>query len=132
MPYIKCKAIHTRMKERIAYILNPEKTEDMFWCNSYNCMTNAEDAYLNMKFIYENFTHHKFNEPVPENGKARVKLLHYVQSFSPDDNVDPALAHRIGLSLLRKAFGDNVQAVVATHVDKAHIHNHIIRAPVRA
>jgi len=114
------------MKERIAYILNPEKTEDMFWCNSYNCMTNAEDAYLNMKFIYENFTHHKFNEPVPENGKARVKLLHYVQSFSPDDNVDPALAHRIGLSLMRKAFGDNVQAVVATHVDKAHIHTHII------
>ena len=114
------------MKERIAYILNPEKTEDMFWCNSYNCMTNAEDAYLNMKFIYENFTHRKFNEPVPENGKARVKLLHYVQSFSPDDNVDPALAHRIGLSLMRKAFGDNVQAVVATHVDKAHIHNHII------
>ena len=126
MPYIKCKAIHTRMKERIAYILNPEKTEGMFWCNSYNCMTNAEDAYLNMKFIYENFTHHKFNEPVPENGKAHVKLLHYVQSFSPDDNVDPALAHRIGLSLMRKAFGDNVQAVVATHVDKAHIHNHII------
>ena len=126
MPYIKCKAIHTRMKERIAYILNPEKTDDMFWCNSYNCMTNAEDAYLNMKFIYENFTHRKFNEPVPENGKARVKLLHYVQSFSPDDNVDPALAHRIGLSLMRKAFGDNVQAVVATHVDKAHIHNHLI------
>ncbi len=114
------------MKERIAYILNPEKTEDMFWCNSYNCMTNAEDAYLNRKFIYENFTHRKFNQPVPENGKARVKLLHYVQSFSPDDNVDPALAHRIGLSLMRKAFGDNVQAVVATHVDKAHIHNHLI------
>ncbi len=114
------------MKERIEYILNPEKTEDMFWCNSYNCMTNAEDAYLNMKFIYENFTHRKFNEPVPENGKAHVKLLHYVQSFSPDDNVDPALAHRIGLSLMRKAFGDNVQAVVATHVDKAHIHTHII------
>ena len=40
------------MKQRIQYILNPEKTEGMFFCNSLNCFTNAEDAYLNMKYIY--------------------------------------------------------------------------------
>jgi len=114
------------MKQRLEYILNPEKTDGLFYCNSHNCFTNAEDAYLNMKFIYENFTHHKFEEPQPEKGKRRVKLLHYVQSFSPDDNVTPALAHRMGLAFIRKAFGDNVQVVIATHVDKAHLHNHII------
>ena len=126
MPYIKCKAIHAGMKQRIAYILNPEKTEGMFFCNSFNCFTNPDDAYFNLKWIYERYSGHLFEEPLPEKGKARVKLLHYVQSFSPDDNVDPALAHRIGLSLMRKSFGDNVQAIVATHTDKAHIHNHII------
>ena len=114
------------MKQRLEYILNPEKTDGLFYCNSHNCFTNAEDAYLNMKFIYENFTHHKFEEPQPEKGKRRVKLLHYVQSFSPDDNVTPELAHRMGLAFIRKAFGDNVQVVIATHVDKAHLHNHII------
>ena len=114
------------MKQRLQYILNPEKTDGLFYCNSHNCFTNAEDAYLNMKFIYENFTHHKFEEPQPEKGKRRVKLLHYVQSFSPDDNVTPELAHRMGLAFIRKAFGDNVQVVIATHIDKAHIHNHII------
>ncbi|MBR5089804.1 MAG: relaxase/mobilization nuclease domain-containing protein [Ruminiclostridium sp.] len=126
MPYVKCKAIHTGMKQRLQYILDPDKTEGLFYCDSHNCLTNAEDAYLNMKFIYENFTHHKFEEPIPEKGKARVKLLHYVQSFSPDDNVTPELAHRMGKAWIRKSFGDNVQAVIATHVDKAHIHNHVI------
>ena len=126
MPYVKCKAIHTGMKQRIQYILNPEKTEGMFFCNSLNCFTNAEDAYLNMKYIYENYTHHKYEEPLPKQGKARVKMLHYVQSFSPDDNVTPELAHRMALSLVRKAFGDNCQVVVATHTDKAHIHSHIL------
>ena len=126
MPYVKCKAIRTGMKQRLQYILDPDKTEGLFYCNSHNCLTNAEDAYLNMKFIYENFTHHKFEEPIPEKGKARVKLLHYVQSFSPDDNVPPEYAHRIGISWIQRSFGDNVQAVIATHVDKAHIHNHVI------
>ena len=126
MPYVKCKAIHTGMKQRIQYILNPEKTEGMFVCDSHNCFTNAEDAYLNMKYIYENYTHHKFEEPLPKQGKARVKMLHYVQSFSPDDNVTPELAHRMGKAWIRKAFGDNVQAVIATHTDKAHIHNHVL------
>ena len=126
MPYVKCKAIHTGMKKRLEYILNPEKTEGMFFCNSHNCFPNAEDAYMNMKYIYENFTHHRFEEPLPKQGKAHVKLLHYVQSFSPDDNVTPELAHRMGRAWARKSFGDNVQMVIATHTDKAHIHNHVI------
>ena len=126
MPYVKCKAIHTGMKERLAYILNPEKTEGMFFCNSMNCFINADDAYQNMKWTYERFSGHMFEEPLPEQGKARIKLLHYVQSFSPDDNVTPELAHRMGRSWVRKSFGDNVQMVIATHTDKAHIHNHVI------
>jgi hypothetical protein len=48
------------------------------------------------------------------------------QSFSPDDNVTPELAHKIAKAFLRKAFGDDVQAVIATHVDKDHLHSHII------
>ena len=126
MPIVKSIAIHDNVKATLKYILNPEKTEGLFLCNSLNCFTNAEDAYLNMKYIYENYTHHKFNEPLPAVGKRRVKAIHYIQSFKPDSNLTPELVHRMGCAFIRKAFGDNVQAVIATHVDKAHYHNHVL------
>ncbi|MBO6230537.1 MAG: relaxase/mobilization nuclease domain-containing protein [Ruminiclostridium sp.] len=126
MPIVKSIAIHDNVRATLRYILNPEKTEGLFLCNSLNCFTNAEDAYLNMKYIYENYTHHKFNESLPAVGKRRVKAIHYIQSFKPDPNLTPELVHRMGCAFIRKAFGDNVQAVIATHIDKAHYHNHIL------
>lgn len=50
---------------------------------------------------------------------------HYYQSFQKDDNVSPELAHQIGVELATKMFPD-YQVVVSTHIDKEHIHNHII------
>ena len=91
MPIVKSIAIHDNVRATLRYILNPEKTEGLFLCNSLNCFTNAEDAYLNMKYIYENYTHHKFNEPLPAVGKRRVKAIHYIQSFKPDPNLTPEL-----------------------------------------
>ena len=126
MPILKSIAIHDNVKATLRYILNPEKTEGQFFCNSHNCFTDAEDAYLNMKYIYEQCTHHRFNEPLNKIGKNRVKAIHYIQSFKPDPNLTPEKVHRMGLAFIRKAFGDNVQAVIATHVDKEHLHNHIL------
>ncbi len=126
MPIVKSIAIHDNVKATLRYILNPDKTEGQYLCNSHNCFSNAEDAYLNMKYIYENYTHHKFNEPLPAVGKRRVKAIHYIQSFKPDPNLTPELVHRMGCAFIRKAFGDNVQAVIATHVDKGHLHNHVL------
>ncbi len=126
MPILKSIAIHDNVKATLRYILNPEKTEGQFFCNSHNCFTDAEDAYLNMKYIYEQCTHHRFNEPLNKIGKNWVKAIHYIQSFKPDPNLTPEQVHRMGLAFIRKAFGDNVQAVIATHVDKEHLHNHIL------
>ena len=126
MPILKSIAIHDNVKATLRYILNPEKTEGQFFCNSHNCFTDAEDAYLNIKYVYEQCTHHRFNEPLNKNGKNRVKAIHYIQSFKPDPNLTPEQVHRMGLAFIRKAFGDNVQAVIATHVDKEHLHNHIL------
>ena len=91
-----------------------------------NCIPDPKCAYLAMKMVYEQFSGHKFDEPPPKNGKGRVKAIHYIQSFDPKDNISPELAHRIGRTLARKAFGDNCQVVIATHLDKGHLHNHII------
>ena len=47
-------------------------------------------------------------------------------SFADSENVTPELAHKLAMTFVRKNFGDEVQVVIATHVDKSHVHNHII------
>ena len=91
-----------------------------------NCIPDSKCAYLAMKMVYEQFSGYKFDEPPPNTGKGRVKAIHYIQSFDPKDNISPELAHKIARTFARKAFGDNCQVVIATHVDKQHVHNHII------
>lgn len=126
MPYVKSVSIHSTVKRSIAYILNPDKTEDLLYTTSLNCMCNAEDAYLAMKTVYEHFSGEKFNAPLPLNGKGNVKAIHYIQSFDPKDNITPEQAHRIAKAFARKTFGDDCQIVIATHLDKGHIHSHFI------
>ncbi len=126
MPYVKSISIHQTANRSIAYILNPDKTEYLMYATSLNCLTNAADAYLEMRTVYEHFSGYKFNEPIPLKGKDRVKAIHYIQSFDPADNVSPELAHKIAKVFARKTFGDNCQIVIATHCDKSHIHNHFI------
>ena len=126
MPYIKSISIHQTVNRSIAYILDPDKTEDLMYATSLNCLTNAADAYLAMRTVYEHFSGYKFNEPIPIKGKGRVKAIHYIQSFDPADNVSPELAHKIAKAFARKTFGDDCQIVIATHCDKSHVHNHYI------
>ena len=88
-------------------------------------MPDARNAYLDMKQIYEYYSGRKFNEPMPKSGYAKVKLIHYIQSFDPKNNVSIETAQQIGLDLVREMFGEDVQAVIATHDDTGKIHNHI-------
>lgn len=126
MPYVKSISIHSTVNRSLAYILNKGKTDDLLYTASLNCMTNAKDAYLAMKMVYENFSNEKYNSPLPAIGKGSVKAIHYIQSFDPQDKVTPEQAHRIAKAFARKTFGDDCQIVIATHVDKNHIHNHFI------
>lgn len=126
MPYLKSISIRTTVNRSLTYILDPNKTEDLLYTNVVNCIPNAKDAYLAMKWVYEHFSGEKYNAPLPEKGKGSVKAIHYIQSFDPKDNISPELAHKIARTFARKAFGDNCQVVIATHVDKQHIHSHII------
>jgi hypothetical protein len=89
-------------------------------------MTNAKDAYFAMKMVYENFSHKKYDTPLPSDSKESVKAIHYIQSFDPKDNITPEEAHRIAKAFARKTFGDDCQVVIATHIDKGHLHNHFI------
>lgn len=126
MPYVKSIPIRDTVRRSIEYILNPDKTDKLFYTASLNCMTEPKDAYLNMKMVYEQYSGKKYNEHLPIKGKGRVKAIHYIQSFDPNDNITPELAFRIGKAFALKTFGENCQVVIATHCDKSHIHNHLI------
>lgn len=52
-----------------------------------------------------------------------IVAFHGYQSFAPGE-VTPEIAHQIGIQLATELWGDRFQVVVATHVDKGHIHNH--------
>ena len=126
MPYVKSISVRSNVKKCLMYILDPNKTQGLLYTASLNCMTDPDDAYLNMKAVYEHYSGKSFNEPIPENGKGSVKALHYIQSFDPKDTLTPELAHRIAKAFARKTFGDDCQIVIATHLDKSHIHSHLL------
>lgn len=126
MPYVKSISVHATVDKSLRYILNPDKTESELYTVSINCTTDAHDAYLQMKAVYEHFARDKYNSPPPLEGKGTVKAIHYIISFADSENVSPELAHKLAMTFVRKNFGDEVQAVIATHVDKSHVHNHII------
>lgn len=126
IPYVKHVCVHTTVNKSLAYILNPDKTEKLMLTTSINCTTNAKDAYLQMKTVYDQFAKDSFDTPKPSKGNGTVKAIHYIMSFADSENVTPELAHKIAKAFVRKNFGDDVQAVIATHVDASHIHNHVI------
>ena len=126
MPYLKSICIHSNVRRCLRYILNPDKTEELLYTSSLNCLCSADEAYLAMKMIYEHYSCKSYDEPLLKSGKNKVKAIHYIQSFSPDDNVTPEAAHRMAKAFARKFFGDDVQVVIATHNDKQHIHSHLL------
>lgn len=126
MPYVKSISVRATVHKTLKYILNPDKTEGMLYTSSMNCMTSARDAYLEMKSVFESYSTERFDAPPPKKGKGSVKAIHYIQSFDPKDNISPELAHRIAKAFVRKTFGDECQAVIATHTDRHHLHTHII------
>ena len=79
MPFIKTKNIHVTPNRSLRYICDPKKTQSGLNIVSVNCMPDARNAYLDMKQVYEYYSNRKFNEPMPKSGKAKVKLIHYIQ-----------------------------------------------------
>ena len=109
---------HQYVSDSIAYVLSPEKRngdEKCFKATCLNCADNGSEGLS--KQFYE--TRRWANKD------SGVLAHHYVQSFSPNEKVTPELAHKIGVELAQKV-APGFQVIVSTHVDKDHIHNHII------
>ncbi len=59
------------------------------------------------------------------NSKATVLARYLIKSFAPGE-VNPIKAHEIGMELCKKILKEDYEFVLATHIDRGHIHNHII------
>ena len=118
------KIMHNRtrlqsMTERHDYDQKPEKTDGGELVTSYMCTpeTAAEEFEISKK-IYAQITGRS------QSKKRDIIMYRIIQSFKPGE-VTPEEANKIGYELAMRFTGGQHQFVVATHVDKAHIHNHI-------
>ena len=103
----------TTLDTGITYAANPEKTEQLFFTSAINC-DSCETAFAEMQATKRRF------------GKlGGVVGYHFIQSFAPGE-VTPEQAHRIGVEFAERLFGKRYEAVIGTHLDKAHLHNHVV------
>ena len=131
MPIVKHIAVHTTPKINIEYICNGDKTDELKYVSGINCPIDSGQAYDFFRRTFERFTGERFYiKSLDENSKKeKIRLHHYIQSFSPDENINPEQAHEIGKEWAKKVFGDDFQIIVSTHIDKNHIHNHFAVSP---
>ena len=112
MAYTKIHAVKATVHKAIAYICNPEKTDENILISSYGC--SPETAHFDFKFALSK-----------TNAKDENKAYHLIQSVLPGE-VSFDEAHRIGMELADKVLDGKYSYVVSTHIDKGHVHNHII------
>ena len=112
MAVTEIHAIRTTLNKALDYIMNPKKTDDRLLVDGFGC--SPETAALQFELTKKNF--------LKEKG---ILGFHIIQSFSPGE-VNYETAHKIGMELAEKIFDGRFQFVCATHIDRGHVHNHII------
>ena len=116
MAVTKIKAIRGTLSKAIAYILNPEKTDEKLLVSSYGCA--SETAAREFEWTRK-IAEQKGMNPV------RIIARHVIQSFEIGE-VTPELAHEIGKRFADEILGGKYEYVLTTHIDKDHVHNHLI------
>ena len=114
----KGKTARQCIGERLDYIMNPKKTDGGILVSTYACSpeTAADEFMLFRQEYQQNTGRTQENEVIG---------YHVRQAFKPDE-ITPEEANKIGKELASRMTDDQFAYVVATHIDKHHIHNHII------
>ena len=133
MAYCKIKSVKNNLKRVIDYVANSEKTdediylelhkelnyvakdsktENKLYVDGINCdPTRAREEFINIKERY--------------NKTKGIIAFHAIVSYKPGETT-PDEAHSVGLEIANQMWGDRFQVVVATHLDREHLHNHFI------
>ncbi len=112
MAVTKIHPIKTTLKKAIDYICNGDKTDNEIYVTTHLC--SRENAHKEFELTKKQF-----------NSRTKTLAHHLIQSFVPEE-VSFEEAHQVGMELCEKILGGNYEYVLATHIDKDHIHNHII------
>ena len=110
MAIIEAISSKANLKTIINYVTQDKKTNEKL-ITGKDCM--AESSLEEM--LYTKNLYHK-------NGGRQY--IHIIQSFDPNDNLSKEKVHKAGLELAEKF--NRFQVLVATHIDKEHLHNHLI------
>ena len=115
----KGRTVGTAISDIIDYVQNPQKTDNGRLITSYQCDSRIADA----EFLFNK------RQYIAATGRVRgeddVIAYHLRQSFVPGE-ITPEEANRLGCELARRFTKGKHAFIVCTHIDKKHIHNHII------
>ena len=112
MAVTKTHPIKSTLKAAIDYICNPEKTDGKLLVSSYGCTAETAD----IEFAWTR--RHSID-------KGTNLGRHLIQAFEPGE-VSPEEAHEIGMQLAKEILSGKYEFVLTTHIDKDHVHNHLI------
>lgn len=104
--------IDTTLRKAIDYIINPDKTDAKLLVHAYACTPEFADVEFD-------WTRKKAID------KGEHLARHIIQAFSPGETT-PEQAHEIGKRFADELLGGKFEYILTTHIDKGHIHNHII------
>ena len=115
----KGKTIAQTITDRTDYAENPDKTKHGELVTGYQCSPHTADAeFLLSKQQYQHITGRS-------QGGKDILAYHIRQSFKPGE-ITPELANKLGYELAMKFTRGHHAFIVATHVDREHIHSHIV------
>ena len=107
------------LHKSISYVENPQKTDNQKLVSCYQCNTGIAHA----EFLYSK---HQYTEMTGRRRDNDDVIAYQIrQSFAPGE-ITPEEANRLGVELARRFTKGNHAFIVCTHVDRKHIHNHII------
>ena len=112
MAVTKIKPIKSTLKKALDYIQNPDKTDGKMLVSSFGC--SPETADIEFEFTIAQALN-----------RGNNLAHHLIQSFEPGE-VDYQKAHEIGKQLADAVTKGQYEYVLTTHIDKGHVHNHII------
>lgn len=130
--------IKGRLDVLINYAANPEKTDENQYNKAemqvlHNVMAYAADEYKTEKRLYVSGVNvtpdtatYKMQQTKLRYGKTDgIIAFHAIQSFKPGE-VTPELAHKIGVEFAKEIWGDRFEVLIATHLNRQHLHNHFV------
>ena len=112
MAVTKIKPVKSTLSKALDYIQNPDKTDGKMLVSSFGCSYETAD----IEFEYT------LSQALQ---KGNNLAFHLIQSFEPGE-VDYETAHKIGKQLADAVTKGQHEYVLTTHIDKGHVHNHII------